>query len=246
MLIDLHAHSSGISRCCRIPYDAVIRTALEAGLDGIVLTNHYQKSYVENSDPAAFARRYTEEFRLARAYGETVGCKVFFGAEVTMEQYGGTHILLYGIDEGFIEENPTLFDLSQEELYRLVKAAGNGDKIAVIQAHPYRNGKRLLDVHFLDGVEVNCHPLYGKSDFADMVEIATANNLLLTCGGDYHADTYRPRCGTYLPNDLQSGVEIGRYLLSANELKLCVHEPNTEEPFEYVWERSFLSAQSHD
>ena len=29
MLIDLHAHSSGISHCCRIPYDAAIRTAME-------------------------------------------------------------------------------------------------------------------------------------------------------------------------------------------------------------------------
>lgn len=234
MLIDLHAHSSGISHCCRIPYDAVIRAALEVGLNGIVLTNHYQKSYVTDGDFAAFARHYTEEYRLAKAYGDTVGCKVFFGAEITMERYGGAHLLLYGIDERFIEENSTLFDLTQEELYRLVKAAGG----TVIQAHPYRKKKHLLDVRFLDGVEVNCHPLYGKSDFADIVEIAAASALVLTCGGDYHADTYRPKCGTHLPDDLRDGVEIGRYLLRADELKLCIHEPNTEEAFEFVWKRA--------
>ncbi|MBQ8382057.1 MAG: hypothetical protein IJX47_02505 [Clostridia bacterium] len=240
MLIDLHAHSSGISHCCRIPYDAVIRAALDAGLDGIVLTNHYQKSYVTDGDYAAFARRYTEEFRLAKAHGDRVGCKVFFGAEVTMERHDGAHLLLYGIDERFIEDNPTLFDLTQEELHRLVKAAGG----ALVQAHPYRKVKNLLPAEYLDGVEVNCHPLYGKSDFSDMVEIATENGLILTCGGDYHADTYRPKCGTYLPDGLQSGVEIGRYLLGADELKLCIHEPNMEKAYDYLYVRP-VNAKQH-
>ena len=234
MLIDLHAHSSGISHCCRIPYDEVIRTAKEAGLCGIVLTNHYPKYYVTDGDYAAFARRYTEEFRLTKAYGDSVGMKVFFGAEVTMERYGGAHLLLYGIPERFIEENPTLFDWTMEEMYNRVKAIGG----TLVQAHPYRKVKNLLPTEYLDGVEVNCHPLYGKSDFADMVEIATQNHLILTCGGDYHADTYRPRCGMYLPDTLADGIELGRYLLEAPSLTLCVHEPNTETPVISHWKRS--------
>lgn len=233
MLIDLHAHSSGISHCCRIPYDAVIRTAREVGLDGIVLTNHYPKYYVTDGDYAAFAKRYTEEFRIAKAYGDSVGCKVFFGAEVTMERYGGAHLLLYAIPERFIEENPTLFDWTMEEMYNRVKAIGG----TLVQAHPYRKVKNLLPTQYLDGVEVNCHPLYGKSDFADMVEIATESKLILTCGGDYHADTYRPKCGVYLPDDLSDGIELGRYLLEAPSLTLCVHEPNTEKPYAFEWTR---------
>ena len=233
MLIDMHAHSSGISRCCRITYEKVIDFAREVGLDGIILTNHYDKSYVDDGDFSAFARRYTEEFRRARAYGEAVGCSVFFGAEVTMARHDGTHMLLYGIEEGFIEENPCIFDLTEEELYRLVKSMGG----AMVQAHPFRGKGYLLDVRFLDGVEVNCHPLYGKSDFADMLKIAEENRLILTCGGDYHADTYRPKCGVYLPDDLKSGVDIGRYLLSAERLKLCIHEPNTEKPEDFLYLR---------
>ena len=233
MLIDLHAHSSGISHCCRIPYDVVIRNALDIGLDGIVLTNHYQKNYVCDGDYPAFARRYIEEFKIAKAYGDSVGCKVFFGAEITMEKHNCAHILVYGIDECFIEKNPTVFDMSQKELYQVVNASGG----TVIQAHPYRRTKNLLDVHFLDGVEVNCHPLYGKSDFKDMVAIATENGFALTCGGDFHADTYRPKCGIYLPDHLQSGVEIGKYFLSASKLKLCIHEPNAKETFDYLYIR---------
>ena len=127
-----------------------------------------------------------------------------------------------------------LFDLTQEELYHTVKSAGR-DHIAMVQAHPYRRQKHLLEVHFLDGVEVNCHPLYGQSNFPDMVEIATKNRLILTCGGDYHADTYRPKCGMYLPEHLQSGVEIGQYLLDTDEVRLCIHEPNTGAPYHYTF-----------
>ena len=61
MLIDLHAHSSGISHCCRIPYDEVLRQARDVGLDGIALTNHYYKGYVTDGDQVGFAKRYTED-----------------------------------------------------------------------------------------------------------------------------------------------------------------------------------------
>ena len=115
----------------------------------------------------------------------------------------------------------------------MVKAAGG----AVVQAHPYRGKPNLLDVRFLDGVEVNCHPLYGKSDFEAMLAIARENGLILTCGGDFHADTYRPRCGAYLPDGLQSGAEIGKHLLTADSLKLCVHEPNTEAAYDFLYTR---------
>ena len=233
MLIDLHAHSSGISGCCRIPYDAVVRAARDRGLDGIVLTNHYFKAYVTDGDFSAFAKRYTEEFRLTKAYADTVGMKVFFGAEVTMEQYDRAHILLYGITEQWLEENPCLFDWTQEELYSKVKAVGG----IVVQAHPYRGKKHLLDTRFLDGVEVNCHPLYQNSYFGDMLEIAKENGFLLTCGGDYHADTYRPKCGVYLPDELQSAADLAEYLRNTVSLKLCIQEPNTQDAYDYLYVR---------
>lgn len=235
MLIDLHAHSSGISRCCIIPYETVIRTAREVGIDGIVLTNHYQKSYVKDGDYSAFAKRYTEEFRLAKAYGDSIDFKVFFGVEVTMERCGGAHVLLYGVTERFIEENPTLFDFTMDELYAAVKSLKI--PVAVVQAHPYRKVKNLMPTEYLDGVEVNCHPLYGKSDFSDMLKIAEENRLILTCGGDYHADTYRARCGMYLPDSLKDGTDLGRYLLENTSFTLCIHEPNTEAPFDFQWKR---------
>ena len=235
MLIDLHAHSSGISHCCETTYVGAIDAAREAGLDGIVLTNHYTKDYVKKDDSLAFAKRYFEEFRLAKAYGDSIGFKVFFGAEVTMERYGGAHLLLYGINDKFIEENSTLYDYTMEEMQKAVKAFN--EKAAIVQAHPYRKVKNLLPTEYLDGVEVNCHPLYGKSDFSDMVKIATDSKLILTCGGDYHADTYRPSCGLILPDSLKDSIELGQYLLEAPSQTLHIHEPNTDTPFNFEWKK---------
>ena len=233
MLIDTHAHSSGISRCCRIPYNKVIDVAREVGIDGIVLTNHYQKCYVKDGNTVDFARRYTEEFRLAKAYGDSVGFKVFFGAEVTMELYGGAHLLLYGISEDFIESHPDLFDYTLEEMREKVKSFDKN--AAMVQAHPYRKIKNLLPTKYLDGVEINCHPLYENSYFSDMVNIAKESKLILTCGADYHADTYRPTCGVYFSNDVSDGKELSRYLLTSPLLTLRIHEPNTEEPYDFEW-----------
>ncbi len=48
MLLELHAHTSGISTCCRAPAPDIVAVAKDIGLDGIVLTNHYDKRFVKH------------------------------------------------------------------------------------------------------------------------------------------------------------------------------------------------------
>ena len=223
MLIDMHAHSSGISRCCQIPYSEVIDRAKAHGMDGIVLTNHYERAYTEGRPIADFLEDYLAEFRAAEQYGNTVGMRVFFGIEVTMVRYPAVHLLVYGVTEDFPRNHPWLFEMTQEELYRLVKASGG----TLIQAHPFRNGATVMDPAFLDGVEINCHPLYGNAYAKELTAIAQEHALQLSCGGDYHADTYRPQCGVYLPDTLTDSLAVGRHLREAREISLCVQEPNT-------------------
>ncbi|MBE6951423.1 MAG: hypothetical protein E7451_08830 [Ruminococcaceae bacterium] len=224
MLIDLHAHSSGISRCCQIPFDAVLKQALDNGMDGIVLTNHYQSSYAEEGRVDEFVERYIAEFIAAERYGRQIGCRVFFGVEVTMELYPNVHMLIYGVEPEFLRKHPRLFDCTQRELFELVKSGGG----VLIQAHPFRNGATVLDTDYLDGVEINCHPLYGNSYSKELLEIAREKQLIVTCGGDYHADTYRPKCGMYLPDEIKDHRDLRDYLLSAGGKMLCVQEPNTD------------------
>lgn len=231
MLVDMHSHSSGISRCCRITAAEAIKTAKEYGIDALVLTNHYQKCYLEDGDALAFANKYADEFKNARVYAETSDFKLFFGIEVTMELYGGTHILIYGTKEDFVVKYPMIYNMSLEELYNLVKAEGG----TLVQAHPFRNGGKLLDTRYLDGVEINCHPIYGNSYSKEMINIAKKKGLYITCGGDYHADTYRPVCGTYLPDGIETEKDIADYLLDNCFTNIRVHEPNDKHYYDYLF-----------
>lgn len=224
MLIDLHAHSSGISQCCRIPYDQVLKQALESGMDGIILTNHYKSYYVQDGRVDDLVERYIAEFYATEQYGREIGCKVFFGIEVTVDKYPGVDMLIYGVEPEFLRKHSYIFDCTQKELYEQVKS----DDGILIQAHPFRNGTTVLDTDYLDGVEINCHPLYGNSYSKEILEIAEKEHLIVTCGGDFHADTYRPKCGMYLPDETKDHNDLRSYLLSSEEKKLCIQEPNCD------------------
>lgn len=233
MIIDLHAHSSGISRCCKAPYNIVIDEAISVGLDGFVLTNHYQKSYIENNDINALVDKYINEFHSAKEYGDSKNFKVYFGIEVTMEQYPMVHLLIYGVPFDFLRENPEIFSLTQQELYKLVKSYGG----ILVQAHPFRNGTTVLDTRYLDGVEINCHPNYDNTHSERLIDIARENNLILTCGGDFHYDNYRPKCGIFVPDNIGNSIELGNFLKSTNKSVLYVQEINSNTTKEISFKR---------
>lgn len=227
MLIDLHAHTKGISRCCKADIETVINEAKVNGIDGLVLTNHFQKSYYNNSSEDEFIKAYIKEYYDMRSAAEKENFLCFFGVEVTMEKYPKVHMLIYGVEPTFLEVNKGLCDLTQSELFDLVKKNGG----ILIQAHPYRNGTTVLDPTFLDGVEINCHPLYKKSYCKELISFAAEHSLCITCGGDFHKDTYRPKCGMYVPESTKTVFDLSEYIISKNGIKLCIHEPN-EEPID--------------
>ena len=233
MLIDLHAHTSGISKCCRIPAPEVLRIAKENGIDGIVLANHYQKSYVKDMTVADFASKYIEEYAYTKSLADEMGMKIFFGIEVTMSKCDDAHVLVYGLTPVFLREYPDLFDYTLEELYKLVRVRGG----ALVHAHPYRHGKDVLDLDYLDGVEVNCHPLYDDTHCNRLYEVAKNAGVMLTCGGDYHADTNRANCGTYIPDSISDSIAIGEYIRSTDEIRFLMQEPNRDEINEVSYRR---------
>lgn len=216
MLIDMHAHSSGISRCCRIDARKVLETAKNVGIDGLILTNHYQESYIQDKNSLAFAEKYANEYFAAENAARETGVKLFFGAEITAKRYNNAHILLYGLTPAMLLENPDIYDYTLEDMNALIHAAGG----LAVQAHPFRNGGVLLDTNLLDGVEINCHPLYDDTHSDRLLAIAKEQGLFVTCGGDYHADTYRAVCGTYFPDDTKDMAGIIAHLKASPEIRL--------------------------
>ena len=174
MLIDLHAHSKGISRCCQIDGKDMVLVTKNAGMDGVILTNHYDKNYlVDENDVDNFAKRYVDEYYYVKEEGKKIGFKVFFGIEVTMAKHNNIHMLVYGVDPSFVLKYPDLYDYTHQELYEIVHKH-NG---ILIQAHPFRKGiDVLLDLKYLDGVEANCHPLYDATHVNKLARNAKNNN----------------------------------------------------------------------
>lgn len=235
MLIDLHAHSSGISKCCQINGREVLLVAKEKNIDGIILTNHYQKEYLINGDSIEFARRYIKEYEYVKEAGKEIGIKVFFGIEVTLAKHSNIHVLIYGVNEEFVLKYSDIYDYTLDQLYKLVKE----NKGILVQAHPFRRENTLLDLNYLDGIEVNCHPLYNGTYYLEIISIANKNNKLVTCGGDYHADTYRPKCGVYFPNNVENIYDIVCYLKEEKQIELCIQEVDGSEPFIYKYKKAF-------
>lgn len=231
MLIDMHAHTSGISRCCRADAPEILTIAKNSGLDGIILTNHYQKCYLDGGKASDFAKKYVNEYLYTAECAEKIGIRTAFGAELTPEFDTRIHLLMYDIPFAAVLENPEMWELPLEEIYRLAKGYGG----TLIQAHPFRNGATVLNTAFLDGIEVNCHPVYKISYREKIFETAKDADVAVSCGGDFHKDTYRPKCGVYF----ESGTErFGESLLKMNKTRLLVHEPNEDEPIEYIFEKN--------
>ena len=220
MLVDMHAHTKGISWCCQAPAEKIVADAKAVGLDGIILTNHYQELYVTDKGIDEFVERYIAEYHYTKECGEKIGIKVFFGLEVTMNENHRNHMLVYGITEDYLRAHPALFTLSLEELYETVHAGGG----VLVQGHPYRDGAVPLDSNYLDGIEINCHPLYQNAHSADLEEIAKRDKLMLTCGGDYHADAYRAHCGAYLPDSVKDIHDIAEFVRSSDRITLRIHD----------------------
>lgn len=223
MLIDMHVHSAPMSTCGKRPVNEIIDITMDAGMDGMVLTDHYnRKGMLEGETYEQYAKRYIDSFENARKYAEEKGFKLFFGIEVSPLAYKRTHLVVYGVGYDFILNNVNMIEYDQQKLYEAVKAAGG----VLIQAHPYRkNVDRLLDLDYLDGIELSCHPGYDGTHIDELAPIAAGAGKILTCGGDYHGGSSgRVRCGMYLPGDFNTTYDIAKYLVSTDSVKLCVQE----------------------
>ena len=232
MLIDFHAHSA-LSRCCKMDGKDILLVAKENGMDGIILTNHYDRSYLINDDKLEYANRYINEYYYVNKWAIKFKIKVYFGVEVTMAKHNNVHILLYGIKPEFLLEYPNLYDYELKDLYELA----HKNNAILIQAHPFRNNNNVLqDLNYLDGIEANCHTINEGPHIELVAGIAKENKKLLTCGGDFHNDASRAKCGVFLPDYLSDTREIVDYLKQVKEIKLCVQTGKTQETvIEYVY-----------
>lgn len=217
-LADAHIHTSGISLCSRISPERLIEICQIEGLGGVVLCNHYKSAHVRGAF-SDWRKRYAEEFYLTRRCGEDAGVRVIFGVEVTLDEDKTRDYVVYGISPEDILEAEPLFRLPLRELSRFTREKGG----LLCHAHPFRF-TTPAPAEFLDFVEINCHPLYGTCAEEGVRAYADAHGLGITCGSDYHGDTYKPHCGVYLPEDVTDSASFAAFLKKEPRPPLLVAE----------------------
>lgn len=235
--IDTHTHSSGVSRCSRVTPKELIDQKIEQGYDGIVLTNHCQPWYYPAEEHKQYVESVIAEYRAAKAYGDKVGFRVLLGVEVTILNPAAYDMLIYGVTEEMLRASSCLYQMTQKELFDFCNKYG----ALLVHAHPLRlsfEGKKegIANPAYIHGTEINCTPkdLVLKDE---LLQVAKENELLVTCGTDYHAPDRTFRGGMYVPDTVYTSTDFAEYLKSTKTTQLFLEDECLEIAVPAVIER---------
>ena len=218
---ELHCHSAGISFCASVTVDEIVEKYVRAGYTSILLTNHFESGTMRRhgcEDYGAFLEKFVEEWKKLRdaAAGRL---NVLFGAELRFDGNINDY-LLYGVTPEFLLAHPDVFSMSPETFSHIAREAG----ILFIHAHPFRNGMKVINPQYLDGIEVfNGHIRHdSRNDVASMW--AKKYGLIKTSGSDMHIHVDQPDAGIMTESpitsveQLASVIRSGKYTLITSEL----------------------------
>lgn len=213
--IELHAHTTPASRCSEITPKEMVETYKNLGYDALTVTNHFTVS--ENLSKADYIDRFLSNFYETKKHGETLGLKVYLGAEIRFTENSNDY-LIYGVNKTMLEE---IYDFLTGGVENFRNNYLMKDSV-FIQAHPMRNGMEKIAPELLDGIEVfNMHPGHNSRVGLAALYAKKYNYSIITAGSDYHHPN-RDHEGlaairtSYLPDDTFSLAKLlkeGNYLL---------------------------------
>lgn len=213
MLVDLHTHTCRYSACSRFTPATMVKAAIAAGLDGMVLTEHDRIWGAEETE------KLQQEFPQIR---------IFRGIEVTSDT--GDHFLVYGVLE------PELFypGIPAGQLLQMVDDKGG----CAVLAHAYRYSDRVPEAifeHPLHAVEVMSSNIR-RFARPRIKELASRLQIPMVAGSDGHAqDTIGMFATRFFSDDiadekaLAQAIKSGRFELHVNEEKRALANEKTKE-----------------
>jgi len=208
--IDLHTHTSPASPCSELAPARLVEMYHDAGLDGIVVTNHFFTKIFKSDDPEEAARIYLEDYHKAKEAGEKCGLKVYLGTELRFPENDNDY-LVYGVTEDDLPAFAQAVRGDYPHFYREVKTPAQ----LAMQAHPFRNGMVLQDASLMDGIEVyNLHP-HHNSRIAFAAAFARSHPELVIGGGtDCHHEGHQGCCAVRFRALPADSVELAAMLRS--------------------------------
>ena len=153
---ETHLHTAETSDCASASGAEQARRYKELGYDGLIVTDHFYngncRPEIRNeSDYAKKVELFCRGYENAKAEGDRIGIKVFFGWEYS---YEGADLLTYGLDKQWLLDNPDVCGISVFEYCTRVHHDGG----YIIHAHPFREANYLREIHLLplwtDAVEI--------------------------------------------------------------------------------------------
>lgn len=215
--VDMHDHTNGVSLCAIKTPEEVIDIKIAQGYDGMVITNHIQPWYYKPGEYPLIVEKQIKEYKRAIEYGKKKNFPVVFGCEVTISNPFYSDWLLYGINEKFLQNSSILCEFSQKDLFELCQK----NNILMIQAHPFREGHRLMDLKYMNGIEINCATDVPFKD--KIIKIDKDNNLILTVGTDYHGGGDL-RGGLLIPETMFTNNNLVNYLKNCKEINYFIND----------------------
>jgi len=200
---ETHFHTSETSPCGKVPAAEGVKMYSEAGFTGIVVTDHYCRSFFDRQLGSSWENRmdaFLRGYRHALEAGSKMGIDIHLGMELRFDENLNDY-LVYGFDEDFLFKNSELYKLGLKKFRELT--AGTG--IVTVQAHPFRPGMIPADPKLINGIEVyNGNP---RHDSANCLahSYASENGLLMISGSDFHRPEDVARGGILIKDRIGPG-----------------------------------------
>ena len=215
----MHCHTDEVSACGKVPAEELVEMYIQKGYDGIVITDHINASTFldyeeENWEEKInyFLKGYKDAVEAAKGR-----IKILLGLELCRSGSRNDY-LVYGITEEFLRkynnESVQLMNMSVKELSQLFRENG----MLFFQAHPFRNGLKVVPPEYLDGIETyNGNPRHAsRNDIASLW--AKKYNLLEVSGSDFHQIDDIARGGIIFDGEINSQEDLINAIKSRPEL----------------------------
>lgn len=183
--LETHFHTAETSPCATVrAWDGVDIYKAFGGYNGIVVTDHFSEFIFGPRGLRAWeavVSQFLLGYRRARQRGTLVDVDVFLGMEL---RFPGSNndFLVYGITEGFLLENPWLYELDLETFFPIAQKY----RLAVVQAHPFREGCTPASPSLIHGIEVLNGNTRHDSHNRQAAVWTRQYQLPETCGTDFH------------------------------------------------------------
>lgn len=212
---ETHLHTSEASACAISTAQEHVTYYKEAGYDGIIVTDHFfnGNTCIPRELPwDKWVNLFCKGYENAKAAGDKIGLKVFFGWETN---YNTTEFLIYGLDKAWLLNHPEILSWSVEEQYKRIHEDGG----FIVHAHPYRKRPYIEEIRlfpkFVDAVEAINVGNHNETFDRQALVYARKNKLPVTAGTDAHGKEHL-HSGVAFPYEIKNiqgfidGIRAGK------------------------------------